>query len=271
MGQADIKGMLRALDAPRDAVDADVMIHAVLDAAVATIDSDSAVVTELGTAAPKASSWPPGFLTEQHRRTFETINCCEPWPLATHTRDGDGRPLRISDLLTPQEYRCSLMYEGLFAELEVHYQVAFSVPISHGRGLCVALQRTRRDFSDDEGDTLAALRRSLSADLRRGALVSADVWSDGTAAFAEPSSALTVRELEVLALVSRGLTDDQIGRRLGLSRRTVSKHLQHVYQKTGTSNRTQACASKRRPPSDTGGSAWSSSEPSDMPRRPPAA
>ena len=46
----------------------------------------------------------------------------------------------------------------------------------------------------------------------------------------------------MLALVAGGLTNQTIGRRLGISARTVNKHLEHVYAKTGTTNRTQAAA-----------------------------
>jgi DNA-binding CsgD family transcriptional regulator len=51
---------------------------------------------------------------------------------------------------------------------------------------------------------------------------------------------LTPREHEVLALVAIGLTDNQVARRLGISPRTVNKHLQHVYAKWATTNRTEA-------------------------------
>ena len=43
-------------------------------------------------------------------------------------------------------------------------------------------------------------------------------------------------------MAAGGLTDQQIARRLGISTLTVSKHLQHIYRKTGTTNRTQAAA-----------------------------
>jgi DNA-binding NarL/FixJ family response regulator len=51
---------------------------------------------------------------------------------------------------------------------------------------------------------------------------------------------LTPREMEVLRLVSEGLTNHQIARRLGLSVRTVEAHLTHVYDKLGVASRTEA-------------------------------
>ena len=48
---------------------------------------------------------------------------------------------------------------------------------------------------------------------------------------------LTGRELEVLGWLGDGLTATAIGRRLGISTRTVHKHLEHVYSKLGTEDR----------------------------------
>jgi DNA-binding NarL/FixJ family response regulator len=61
----------------------------------------------------------------------------------------------------------------------------------------------------------------------------------GTAASKAPES-LTDRELEVLALVAQGLTNRAIGRRLGISDRTVQGHLANVFSKLGASSRTEA-------------------------------
>lgn len=51
---------------------------------------------------------------------------------------------------------------------------------------------------------------------------------------------LTERELEVLRLAARGLTNRAIGYRLGISERTVHTHLIHIFAKLGVSTRTEA-------------------------------
>jgi len=51
---------------------------------------------------------------------------------------------------------------------------------------------------------------------------------------------LTLREAEVLYWVVKGKTNRDIGDILGLSPRTVTKHLEHVYQKQGVETRTAA-------------------------------
>lgn len=51
---------------------------------------------------------------------------------------------------------------------------------------------------------------------------------------------LTVREQEILQLLGRGLTGVAIGHLLGVSPRTVAKHLEHAYAKLGCTNRIDA-------------------------------
>ena len=52
--------------------------------------------------------------------------------------------------------------------------------------------------------------------------------------------ALTERELDVLRLAARGLTNKAIGRALDISDRTVQGHLANVYGKLNVSSRTEA-------------------------------
>ncbi len=51
---------------------------------------------------------------------------------------------------------------------------------------------------------------------------------------------LTERELEVLALASKGYTNKAIGVQLGISDRTVQGHLARIYQKLEAGSRTEA-------------------------------
>jgi HD-GYP domain-containing protein (c-di-GMP phosphodiesterase class II) len=48
---------------------------------------------------------------------------------------------------------------------------------------------------------------------------------------------LTDREVEVLRLAARGLTDREMAERLSVSRKTVSHHIEHIYDKLGVSTR----------------------------------
>jgi DNA-binding NarL/FixJ family response regulator len=54
------------------------------------------------------------------------------------------------------------------------------------------------------------------------------------------SDALTGREIEVLRLAARGLSNSQIARELFVSATTVKAHLAHIYRKLSVSDRTAA-------------------------------
>jgi non-homologous end joining protein Ku len=53
---------------------------------------------------------------------------------------------------------------------------------------------------------------------------------------------LTVREAEVMRLVAHGASNHDAAEDLGLSERTVAKHLEHVFRKLRVPNRTAAAA-----------------------------
>lgn len=60
-------------------------------------------------------------------------------------------------------------------------------------------------------------------------------------------SDLTAREREVWALIAEGLTNVEIAARLSLSENTVKFHVQHLYQKLGVKNRTEAALRHQGP------------------------
>src|SRR6266852_5970587 len=53
---------------------------------------------------------------------------------------------------------------------------------------------------------------------------------------------LTERERQIMRLVSEGLSNKEIGRRLNISDGTIKQHLHHIYQKLEISNRTVLAA-----------------------------
>ena len=60
-----------------------------------------------------------------------------------------------------------------------------------------------------------------------------------------PGADLTARESEVLALLSRGLSNTEIARELDLSLKTVQNHVSHVLAKLQVRDRTQAALRMR--------------------------
>jgi len=56
----------------------------------------------------------------------------------------------------------------------------------------------------------------------------------------ERPAGLTTREVEILRLVARGMLNKEIARRLQISPKTVSNHVEHIYAKIGVSSRAAA-------------------------------
>ena len=56
----------------------------------------------------------------------------------------------------------------------------------------------------------------------------------------KPSKVLSRREADVLKLATRGLSNQDIANKLGLSARTVQAHLGHIFNKLQVSSRTEA-------------------------------
>jgi len=62
----------------------------------------------------------------------------------------------------------------------------------------------------------------------------------------QPRMTLSKREQEVLSLLAEGLSDEEIGQRLGIATGTVRKHVEHLRTTFGVSSRGQVVAAARR-------------------------
>jgi len=91
-------------------------------------------------------------------------------------------------------------------------------------------------------EAAARLRAEARAGRLDGGAVAAVLGAVGHRAArrqARPAG-LTGREVEVLGLLARGLSNKEIAERLVISRKTASHHVEHIYAKTGTANRALA-------------------------------
>ena len=57
---------------------------------------------------------------------------------------------------------------------------------------------------------------------------------------AQAPAGLTARELEVLVLLARGLSNRKIAERLVIAPKTAGNHIEHIYAKIGASSRAAA-------------------------------
>ena len=88
----------------------------------------------------------------------------------------------------------------------------------------------------------AELRREVTAGRLDGDAVEAVLAAAGHRVSGRRSgpAGLTPREVEVLRLLARGLSNKQIGARLVISPKTVGNHVEHIYAKIGASSRAAA-------------------------------
>ena len=92
-------------------------------------------------------------------------------------------------------------------------------------------------------DAAAHVRAEATAgrlDAEAAAAVLAAAGHRATARRQAWPGSLTAREVEVLRLLARGLSNREIAERLVISRKTASHHVEHIYAKTGTANRALA-------------------------------
>ena len=111
----------------------------------------------------------------------------------------------------------------------------------------VLISRARRALADEEGAALeeAASRSAFTALGASADLAELGAGTRGRQARHQRSShpdALTDREVQVLGLVARGSTNREIGVELGLSERTVDRHVSNILGKLGVSSRAAATA-----------------------------
>jgi HD-GYP domain-containing protein (c-di-GMP phosphodiesterase class II) len=91
-------------------------------------------------------------------------------------------------------------------------------------------------------DAASVLRAEVRAKKLDGNAVEAVLGAAGHRVRARPEApaGLTAREIEVLQLLTRGLSAKAIGERLGITAKTAKNHIEHIYTKIDASNRASA-------------------------------
>ncbi|MFJ7150192.1 LuxR C-terminal-related transcriptional regulator [Streptomyces sp. NPDC100445] len=128
----------------------------------------------------------------------------------------------------------------LAGTLDVDHVLGVPVP---GGSLPVTgclVYRSGTDFTDDHLVMAERAQPLLAAVERQRQLL--QEWRRALGPAGAPDQraadcALTPRETSVLLLLADALTADAVGRRLGISVRTVHKHVENIYRKLGTRDR----------------------------------
>lgn len=124
------------------------------------------------------------------------------------------------------------------AEHHPHVKVAMLSAVEDAQVIESAFRRGALGYilkSVNPFDLPAAIRQIVDGSVIHRSLGA----RDGTGA-ASPSTALTEKEVAVLAELCHGHTNKQIAARLWLSEQTVKFHLRNIYRKLGIKSRTEA-------------------------------
>jgi DNA-binding CsgD family transcriptional regulator len=209
----------------------------VLPALAELIGCDVITYNEVGTQPAQVhyEDWPPQSLDPHTRETFGRLAYQHP-SIEHYRQTGDSTPVMISDFLCAEEFHRLELYADFFRPIPVESQLSLSLNDPATTVVGIALNRSRKDFSEVDRAVLTVLRGPLLA-----ALMRARLRQTGTGS-ADELLALSAREREVLKLVANGRTNAAIARSMGVSPRTVAKHLERIYRKLHVSNRAAAVA-----------------------------
>ena len=140
--------------------------------------------------------------------------------------EGDG-PRWVSSAALRGFTALQLPLEAARAQRELARALAKDAPEAAVAEARLALRAFERIGAAADADATAALLRRLGA---------------GGRAFPKHYGQLTKRETEVLALLADGCSNDEIAKRLVISRRTAEHHVAHILSKLGLRSRAEAAA-----------------------------
>lgn len=157
-------------------------------------------------------------------------------PYFGHIVGSAPRTSRLTDVVDLARFEHSEIYRRLLQPRASRYQVGLPLERSPERMVLLSLWRDHADFTDDEMAALEQFRSAVAAALAfRAALESLQARARVTDA---APRRLTPRQRQVAALVELGLTNGQIGARLGLTERTVRKHVGDLFAALECDSRT---------------------------------
>lgn len=155
-------------------------------------------------------------------------------PYAAWLTGAPAGTTRLTDVMEVSQLERLEVWEECLRPRGHRYQAALTFPCRRSDLRLVSLWRAERDFSDAEVEAFELVRRLVDLGFAmREAEADLQEWS-GTASYA----VCTPRQGEVASLVALGLTNDQVARRLGISSRTVRKHLGDLFELADVRSRT---------------------------------
>jgi len=241
----------------------------------ALVGADAATLTrvDLRTGQEMAVLWPESRVDPDVLAGYAAVSDTHPVRplLGQQARAAVRRPapIRISDVVSHRQWRGSALYSASHSGIDDQMCALLGARGSEIQAL--VLSRHHGLFTDRQAAMFAAGREHLMAAIRRmgqqmrpilqvaphlrWVTAPVSIPHSGVARDGEPALGrlvrpttpptdrvihATARQRQILSFAGEGLTDAQIGRKLGLSSATVSKHLSRAYTRLGVPNRAAA-------------------------------
>lgn len=154
------------------------------------------------------------------------------YPFAGHYAAGPDRAPVTARRAAGRAWSGSRTARLLDDMMDVDHALGIPLPQSRAPITGCIVYRSGRDFTDDEVLVAERLQPLLAGIERQRQLLRRVVAPSGV-----DDAGLTARETTVLLLLGDALTAAAMGRRLGISERTVHKHVANIYRKLGTHDR----------------------------------
>ena len=154
-----------------------------------------------------------------------------------------GSSAALTDLVDTTTLKRLPIYVDFYRPEGTADQLLCVLDLKGRRGSVLMFNRSRPGFSRRDRAAVELLAPHVSQAMARREKVAALLAASRLTPPATASlSTLTPRELQVATCVADGATDREIAHGLGISARTVHKHLEQIYAKLGVENRTAAAA-----------------------------
>ena len=184
----------------------------------------------------------PGAISKQEIEAFDRHFHEHPL-VREHGRNPRAVTQRISDVVPPARFRRSALFNEYYRPIGIDHTMAVPIHVDDALLVAFVFNRSGLDFSARDRACAEAVRPHLGHLFRLSRALDrarASQWAPSPAPATPGNPPLTAREHEVLKWLTGGKTDRDIADILGISRRTVHKHLQRIYEKLGVETRTAA-------------------------------
>ncbi|MGR4065325.1 MAG: LuxR C-terminal-related transcriptional regulator [Vulcanimicrobiaceae bacterium] len=200
----------------------------------ALVPSDVVSFNLAGPAGLLAVDEPAGTCTPALRE--ELIRLLGEHPMVSYAmRSGDSCAYRLSDFRSLRQFSNTALYSDFYAKIGLRHELSFTVKCAPDAWLAIGLNRKNGDYRDRDLSLLRLVAPHIIDAHRRLGKPDATRLRD-----CNMTATLTPREKDVLGATRSGKTNAEIGAALGISGRTVQKHLESIFRKLDVHRRTAA-------------------------------